>query len=285
VEDMAKENKQKIRKTRIPTDELEKEYQESLEITEAEIQARAEAETAAENIDKVSEPLPARNPDATVNVVDGATQIEPTDDELRQMAEPAAADPDYLEYSAEAVGFLNRQQQWDTYHSIVNYMADGDSILDFGCGRGDFERFYRTEYNNNTDLDYVGIEMNKQLVDASKKAYNGEVDVRCMDWFNTPEELEADWCINVGSNNLRYDADTTKTDSDYLQSTIDKMYSHANKGIIVLLTSDVSEIDDGCVNYNAGDLLNWAQKKYKNVALDHTVSEDLFTIIIYKNEK
>ena len=53
----------------------------------------------------------------------------------------------------------------------------------------------------------------------------------------------------------------------------------------VSCTSDVSEIDDGCVNYNAGDLLNWAQKKYKNVALDHTVSEDLFTIIIYKNEK
>ena len=54
---MAKENKQKIGEMRIPTEELEKEYQESLEITEAEIQSRAEAETASENIDEFQNQL------------------------------------------------------------------------------------------------------------------------------------------------------------------------------------------------------------------------------------
>ena len=167
---MAKENKQKISEKRIPTDELEKEYQESLEITEAEIKARAEAETAAENIDEVPEPQ-------TDNV------------------QPAESNPDYLEYSAEAVGYENRTHQWAVYHTVVGYLGEDDSVLDFGCGRGDFERFYQTEYHN--DIDYIGIDMNQQLIDAGNSAYNNEVDLRCLDWFKIPDDMIADWSINT----------------------------------------------------------------------------------------
>ena len=68
----------------------------------------------------------------------------------------------------------------------------------------------------------------------------------------------------------------------YLQDTIKAMVKHSKKGSILLLASDTG-IDDGLINWNAGDVLNWAQQEFGNVAIDHTFSKDLFTVIIYKN--
>ena len=82
-------------------------------------------------------------------------------------------DEEYLEYSAEAVGYENREQQWDTYRVISNYIEEGDSVLDFGCARGDFEKFYEQEYQS--DIDYIGVDMNQQLIEAGRKVYNEEV--------------------------------------------------------------------------------------------------------------
>ena len=242
------------------------------EVFEEQVQAREETEAAADNIDAVPEP------DTNVAVVDGATEIEPTKEELAELKEPSNFDPEYLEYSAEAVGFENREQQWDTYRIVANYIPEDGSVLDFGCARGDFERFFQTEFK--TDLDYVGIDFNQQLIDAGKKIYNEEVELVCQDWFKLDDE-KADWCININSSNLRYDADTTMNDLEYLQATIKKMYTHAEQGVIILLTS--GDTDDGLINWNPGDILNWAHKEFGNVALDHSFSTGGFTLIIYKN--
>ena len=221
----------------------------------------------------------AETPDDVENV-DGMEEIEPTSEEVNEMNNQADLDPEYLEYSSEAVGYENREQQWDTYRVISNYIGEGDSVLDFGAARGDFERFFETEIGEN--LDYIGVDMNKQLVDAGNKVYDQEVELICSDWFNLDKDVKQDWSINIGSSNLRYDADTVRDNMTYLQDTIKTMMSHSTKGSIILLASDQAEIEDGLVNWNAGDVFNWAQKEFGSAALDHSFSKDLFTIIIYK---
>ena len=67
--------------------------------------------------------------------VDDMVEIEPTQEEVDEMNNQADTDPEYLEYSSEAVGYENREQQWDTYRIIANYINEGDSVLDFGCAR------------------------------------------------------------------------------------------------------------------------------------------------------
>tara|TARA_R100000541_G_scaffold41311_3_gene48718 strand:- start:1514 stop:2332 length:819 start_codon:yes stop_codon:yes gene_type:complete len=208
-------------------------------------------------------------------------EIEPTKEEVSEMNDQASIDPEYLEYSSEAVGYENREQQWDTYRIISNYISEEDSVLDFGCARGDFERFYEQEYNET--LDYIGIDMNQQLIDAGKKVYENEVELRSEDWFKLDDDLKQDWSINIGSNNLRYDGDTVRDDMKYLQDTITAMMKHCEKGSVILLASDITKIEDGLTNYNAGTVFNWAQEQFGNVALDHTFSNDIFTLIIYKN--
>jgi len=201
-------------------------------------------------------------------------------EELEPLVSEIDLDPEYLEYSSEAVGYGNREQQWTAYRNIANYIPEGDSILDFGCARGDFKIFHDNEYT--FDLDYIGIDMNENLINAGKKIYEDAVDIRLQDWFLTPKDLKQDWSINIGSLNLRYDADIKTSDEDHLKNTIRIMMEHANKGIITLLTSNMLGEDDGLINHDPGLILNWAQKEFGNVALDHSFSNGVFILVIYK---
>ena len=218
--------------------------------------------------------------DATVEAVelDETKELEVEETDVEEMNE--SFDDEYLEYSSEAVGYENREQQWDTYRVIANYIEQGDSVIDFGCARGDFERFYQTDLG--LDIDYIGVDINQQLIDAGKKVYNDEVELLCQDWFSLDKDLIQDWSINIGSSNLRYDADTVRDDKTYLQDTIKSMMNHCEKGAVLLLASDSTNMDDGLINWNAGEVFNWAQKEFGNVAIDHSFSDSIFTLIIYK---
>lgn len=63
-----------------------------------------------------------------------------SDDSLQENA-----DITYLQYSAEAVGYGNRELQWSVYRTALHYIPIGDSILDFGCGRGDLYSMHLSE--------------------------------------------------------------------------------------------------------------------------------------------
>jgi len=188
-------------------------------------------------------------------------------------------DNGYLLHSSEIVGYSNREHQWNTYRTAFAYMAEGDSVLDYGCGRGDFKAVYESE--KGIELDYIGLELNQAMIDAAAELYP-DYQIQKTDWFKIPSMLTADWCVNIHSLNLRYDADLTKNDTEYKLATIKHMYEHANKGVIVMLASDIVQKDDGLLATNPGEMLNYMQKEFGNVALDHTFSDELFALIIYK---
>jgi SAM-dependent methyltransferase len=189
-------------------------------------------------------------------------------------------DTGYLLHSSEIVGYDTREHQWNTYRTVMMYMGEGDSVLDYGCGRGDFKAVYDTEMG--AQLDYIGLELNQAMIDAAAELYP-DYQIQKTDWFKIPAMLTADWCVNIHSLNLRYDADLTKNDMEYKLATIKHMYEHANKGVIVMLASDIVQKDDGLLATNPGKMLNYAQKEFGNVAIDHTFSDELFALIIYKS--
>jgi len=192
-----------------------------------------------------------------------------------------SVDESYLESAPEVVGYNSIQQQHDMYQIISNYIEPGASIIDFGCARGDFLNFYmeRKFY----DVDYIGIDMNKALLDAGERIHGFKVGTELIhsDWFNLPDHIKRDWSINIGSSNLRYDASTVDNKT-YLRDTINTMLEHCTVATALLLASDVGGTDDGLINWNPGEVLNWSQKEFGNVALDHSFSPDIFTLIIYK---
>ena len=202
-------------------------------------------------------------------------QIQPTAEELAEIK-----DQGYLEDSAAIVGYATRQEQYNAYGEAVVVIPQGSSILDFGCGRGDFYSWHQITYNN-PKFDYLGVDANQVLIDTGNKIYDN-INLKCLDWNNLKEEDTKDWCINIRSNNLRYDTSVKISDIDYLKSTISKMYEMCNQGLIISLASDKFDIPNR-LSYNAGDILKWALGEYDNVVIDHTTDTDQFLLVIYKN--
>jgi len=197
-------------------------------------------------------------------------ELTTIDDESSSGTEPSD-EQDALLYATETVGYDNREEQWNDYRTVTNFITPGDSVLDFGCGRGDYKLFYSDEYKQN--VDYIGIDMNRQLIDAGLQVYENKVNLIYTDWFTLDEKIKMDWCINVNSNNLRYDADAKTSDGDYLRNTIQSMYNHSVKGLIVLLDGNV---------HNPGNVFNWAQDSFGGVAIDHSFSNNEYVLVIYK---
>lgn len=193
------------------------------------------------------------------------TNWQPSDEQV------PSEDKDALLYATETVGYDNREQQWNAYRVVTNFIDEGDSVLDFGCGRGDYKLFYSDDFKQ--DLSYVGIDMNRQLINAGLEVYENKVNLLCTDWFTLDEKLKMDWSINIRSNNLRYDADIKTSDEDYLKNTVQSMYNHSNKGIIILLDGNV---------HNPGNVFNWAQDAFGGVAIDHSFSNNEYVLVIYK---
>lgn len=213
-------------------------------------------------------------------VLEGAELEIPIQDLDEQ--EPISEEDDvaYIYHSTEVIGYANREQQVANYRLIYDIIGDA-SVLDFGCGRGDFNVFYSQYLERPMDeIDYAGIDLNGVLINAGKELYPN-LDLRHMDWFSVTDDLRKDWCINANSLNLRYDQ-ILMSDWDYFTASINAMYNNANVGIVVLLNSSLVYDDEGLLTWSPGDVLNWAQTTYGNVVIDHSFIDSAFTLIIYK---
>lgn len=226
--------------------------------------------------------------DNTESIVDESIPINEdimdTDQENPEELIEETSDEDelaYIYHSSEVVGYFSREQQVANYQLLYNIIGD-TSVLDFGCGRGDFNVFYSQYLGRPMDqIDYTGIDLNNILIDAGKELYPN-IDLRHMDWTNIPEDLRKDWCISAGSLNLRYDQNITITDWEYFVNSVNTMYNHANVAVAILLNSSLAYDDEGLLTWNPGDVLNWAQSTYGNVVIDHSYIDSAFTLIIYK---
>ncbi len=230
------------------------------------------------NPPETQEQLDKENEQAILNAEDDAAElaeIQPTAEELAEMKNQG-----YLEDSAAVVGYASRKDQYEAYSDIVGTIPEGESILDFGCGRGDFYAWHETTFGPG-NVDYLGVDANQTLIDIGNSLYDN-VNLVCDDWTNLKVKDKKDWCVNIQSNNLRYDAMTDVSNIEYVKSTIDKMYEMCNQGLIISLSSDKYEVENQ-LTYDAGELASWAITKFDIVAVDHTTNTNQFLIVIYKN--
>mgnify|MGYP001037356069 CR=1 FL=1 len=184
-------------------------------------------------------------------------------------------------YSTDILGFANREVQSETYAKLSSLIPQEDSILDFGCGRGDYFNWYGTTFGAKK-IKYTGVDVDKSLINAGKELYK-DIKLINKDWNRLSNKIICDWSININSNNYQHQK-KNKDNITYLYETIDVMYKHANKGIIILLASELVDNENAWIKYNPGDVLNWARMKYKNVIIDHSSFMNSFMLVIYKNK-
>lgn len=120
-----------------------------------------------------------------------------------------------------AVGWLADGSQERNFLHVLPFLEEGDSILDYGCGMGDFIPYVFSELD---DFDYMGVDINPKFIEDAKKKYSG------FDFYNisSPEQVvgEFDKIVIIG-------VFTWYISKEEFVKTIRHLYSLCKKKLII----------------------------------------------------
>jgi len=140
----------------------------------------------------------------------------------------------------KAVGWSSRQRQWKRYHEIGSVISDyGGSLLDVGCGVGDFFHYLKQSCLNYT---YRGIDIAKEMIRLAQHAYPGaQFDVAHL----PSATYVSDVVVACGVFNLHQGRDHEA----YLKAQIQQLVDHTRECCVVSLLSERAPKKEDCFYY------------------------------------
>lgn len=91
-----------------------------------------------------------------------------------------------------------QRRRYEAFHGIIGSLA-GKSLLDFGCGKGDFYGFLRAR---GVTCAYCGVDVNSGLTTLARRKYP-EAEFLTLDVEEAPWERRFDIVVACGVFNLR----------------------------------------------------------------------------------
>jgi len=133
-----------------------------------------------------------------------------------------------------AVGWRSEEQQQLRFKVLLDNLAPNDmSVLDLGCGFGDFYSFLLSL--GNAPSKYLGVDISSKMIDLASKSFEHEPKVQFMkcDFFKYDFAI---FDLVVLSGALNYTQEIDKY--DYLEIFIQKFSRHVSKVLSFNLLSD-----------------------------------------------
>lgn len=169
------------------------------------------------------------------------------------------------------------------YAGFISLMQNIDlsqkSILDIGCGLGDFNHYLALE--DIKDYSYLGVDIVEEFIVAANKKYGtSQIKFRQGNFIDDTFEEAFDYIIG---NQIFYrkirDMDTIL----YIKDIMDKAYSMCHKGIMFNFLSDYADLQYEANFYmKPEEILTYAYSLSKNIILRNDYSPFEFSIIILK---
>ncbi len=105
---------------------------------------------------------------------------------------------------AQLCGWSSARSQEDRFAALVRSLRyTGGSIVDFGCGTGDFHAFISNLYG---DVDYIGVDCDESMLGVARRAHNARF-TRC--GFDEVNFESVDYVVASGIFQFRDAADPT----------------------------------------------------------------------------
>jgi ubiquinone/menaquinone biosynthesis C-methylase UbiE len=162
---------------------------------------------------------------------------------------------------------------------IKNFHLSNDTILDVGCGHGDF-----FEFLNNYQF-YTGIDISSEMIKKAKAKYpSGNFILTDVDKY----AVQHDWVIALGTFNLdvstRYSNLHDISQWNYLETCLKHMYRICKKGIVItLLESTQKNIKhNGLFYYDINKTINICKKINDEFKIEHNGSSQFLIHIPLK---
>jgi SAM-dependent methyltransferase len=184
-------------------------------------------------------------------------------------------------YSPDALGW-HKGNQFLRFHQLTSqWNLNNSSILDVGCGFGDFNKFLATNKIKNSS--YLGIDISEEFITEAKKQYNKDnINFIKGDFLTTEINTKIDFSIASGTFNYKIEGINCY---DYLYENMKKMFESSNKAIAIdFLTDRVDYFHEHNFNYNPISILEMAYSLSKRVILNNSFFPFEYAVIIYKDD-
>lgn len=171
----------------------------------------------------------------------------------------------------KSLGWDNKKNQYIRFDIAIKDLKikKNDTILDIGCGFGDFVEFLKIrkiKFKN-----YLGIDLNKNFVRLAKKKENKKIKFIELDFYkkNFVKKFDYVFMIGIGNFNLK----SKNKNLNYLNLLISKGYKISKKGLIIdfisFQDSKKNKIENFIFHYNPSDVLKLCQKLSDNFIVNH----------------
>lgn len=185
-------------------------------------------------------------------------------------------------YSTESLGWHKGNQFLRFYQLTNHWELENSSILDVGCGFGDFNKYL--ELNKITKYNYVGIDLlNDFITEANKQYSNENINFILGNFMKTKINTNIDYSIASGTFNYKI----KEVDCyNYVYDNMKKMFDISNKAIAIdFLSSRVDYFHEHNFNYCPSKILEMAYGLSRRVILNNSFLPFEFAIVIFKDDE
>lgn len=148
------------------------------------------------------------------------------------------------------------------------------TVLDYGCGTGDFYRFL---LRRGIEVKYTGVDINENFIGLARKKYP-ECAFRIMDIDDDALEGYYDYIFICGVFNL-----VVPGVKDALKNALSGLFKHCNKGLALNALSSHTPIKDPELNYTSPeDMVKFSLEHLSPyLSLRHDRIPHDFTLYVY----
>jgi ubiquinone/menaquinone biosynthesis C-methylase UbiE len=153
---------------------------------------------------------------------------------------------------------------------------DGSSVLDYGCGTGDFYRFLK---RRDITVRYTGVDINKNFINLGKNKYP-ECTFKVMNADDDEFTAFYDYIFICGVFNLNVPGV-----AEDMKNALMTLFKQCNKGLALSALSSHAPVKDPELHFaSPEEMLKFAIENLSPaVALRHDRIQNDFTLYVYSN--
>lgn len=200
-----------------------------------------------------------------------------------EMLEEPGEIPEYMLEDPRWVGYPDKKLQEEIYRTAAFGLIGigNESILDVGCGRGDFGHYLKSTIN--PDIEYIGIDANPHMINAGRQKYPDlSLSTRQFDINDEDNGATYDWVTHITDLTVDYGFIGQTNQYDYLDAIIRKSLSKAKIGTVFILLNDSNRTDE-YLHWNIGSVAQMLLFMGVRFAIDNTDFPNMYKLIIFKN--
>jgi SAM-dependent methyltransferase len=170
---------------------------------------------------------------------------------------------------------------WNTkYTQEIRFMIlseianlEGATILDVGCGTGDFYQYLKKRVKHFT---YLGVDIVPEMINSARSRFP-KADFRVLD-FSTGIDQKFDYVFSSGLLSIKVD-----NYKEVYYGMVKNMFEACNKGVAFnFLNLGESITDDTYISYDPSEINKFCYKLTKNIFFKNNYLGYDWTLYLYK---